>query len=786
MSGGLVLQTLGYVAQTKRVIKPSNHYNSLFGAPSGVVKNIKVNPSVGEILAHMQMLVNSTLPQTAKFAAYLKQNNTSIENLLKALFTFMYQHIDYKEDAKGFEQLREPARLFLDKIGDCDCYSVFIKSVLQNLGIKSHFKVVKFNGNENFSHVYVVVPKFPNAKMSNKNDYWVIDPVLDTFNQEAKGITGAEITSLSGVGSLSGVTPIAPTNTVNPIDQLFADSSIGAVTSVKTSGGSTIKRFDDVNTDNPNNNSTNKQKSPILYGEGLNPFEQAISLTFKGTRLENVVNTQLAPRNKGLNGIGDIDFTDPLDPKNLDTLMGFPEVKDYTDKATKLVTGMSLAETQSAIKKLNLAYQYIKQNTQDQFSSNTANKSNSFADFNKSGAFRNFIAPSIAVVGVTVLTCITGSAALSGLVATGGMLASLPGAGFLISAGLACAASVVCAVVVLFVLAVAVLCYIFPESAGEAASNFVNWIGDTVNGRTANKHKFDNLEGFRAEVDVNVYGDLIRGWRKAATGSESGNDFLQNPTDYLPILLSIFQNAPIAPNGNLIVNPNKLAVHEQFISAIVQAYGTEFWKGSAWMKIRAFMCTPLMASIIYQEEWTSYKASLLSFFASKGINVNYDLIDREYLIESQNTLKLNLLIAKRDQIAHDNANNPNNNKINTTDPAKNGAIVWVGGQYGGSRSGFMTNQANLALKAGDQVFIQINNGPGAAYTGIRTIHSLGTDDGQYKENMFVIDMPMIQGAQNSTGVFQFQEPQGNNDSGGGGFAKIALIGAGIKILSAIL
>lgn len=757
MSGGLVLQTLGYVAQTKRAIKPSAQYNHLFGAPSGQLKNIKVNPSVAEILHHMQILVNNTLPQTSKFAAYLQQNNKTTESLLKALFTFMYQHIDYREDKQGFEQLREPSRLFLDKIGDCDCYSVFIKSVLQNIGLKSHFKVVKFNNSPNFSHVYVVVPKFASANLSNRNDYWVIDPVLDTFNDEAKGITGAEVASLSGTPSYFNGVPNAPIpqkqNSVT--DMLFADSSLGAAKA-------RIKLLDIEQTDNKDAEKLkqNVAIAPIKFGEGLNPFEQVIAQTFKGTRNETFAATQLAPRKKAaLNGVGDLDLMNPLDPKNADALLNNPEFKEYADKASRTVKLLNKPETKAAIEKLNSLSAFIKRNNIDASASSIANSPSPIRDFSKSeiGLAGLGIVSSAATVAIANAVMI----ALAGAgVATGGLLPVV-----LIAVG-----AIVAAVL-----------FLVTDNADETIKNFMDW----ANGKGPTIIPFDNYEGFKDDkTDVNIFGMLIRDWRKKATGSESG-DLIQSPIDYFPILTSIFQNAPLKPGTSFIVNPNKLVVYTAFNNALTAYYGPEYWKQPNWMRIRAYMCTPLLAEILYGETWESFKPKLQVFFAAKNININFLIIDAEYLIELQDTLKIQLLIAKRDQIAYDNLNNPTNNTINPNDPTKNGSIVWVGGQYNGTKSGFMTNQPNLGLKVGDKVFIQMKGLVGAEYNGIRTIHSLGTDDGQYTKNMFVIDMPMIAGAQQASGVFQFQEPLSGEDpaNSGGGLLKLGVAAGVIKLLT---
>jgi hypothetical protein len=739
---GIQLQTLGYVAKTKRNIKNSNAYAPLFGAPSGKVINVKSNASLDDITTSMQQLVNQTLPQTQKFANWLKSKSTSTENLLQNLFTFIYNHFDYKEDEQGFEQLREPARLFKDKIGDCDCYAIFIKSVLTNLGIPSHFKIVALNNNPNFQHVYVIVPKQSGASLNERNNYWVIDPVLDKFNLEPPAITKQQIKGLNGLQlqTLGATTFVVDKSKLLPpvLDNYIIPQG-GFLTA-----------------------------STIKFGEAYNPFEQVIEQTFKGSRIENLAKTKLAPRNKainGLNGASVLDNLNPLDPNNINTLLDAPEVKDYANTLKGSVKLLDRPAAQAAIKKLAHLNKVISENKIDAKASDIVLSPKPVKAFLESPT-------GIALMGSVGIaaTSIGTSVAIAGI---GFLLGSNP-VGWA-ATGIGIAVGVV----------VTALLFLFTNNADETLGNFFDWI----QGKGATIIPWDNYEGFKDDkTDINTYGNLIRGWRRSATGSESGTDGMQIPADYFPILLSIYQNAPLEPGKQFIVNPNKAVLHAQFDTAMTKAFNdTAYWKQWGWMKNRAYMVTPLLAEILYRETYDSYKIKMQVFFQSKNVQVNWALIDAEYLVELQNTLFLELLIAKRNQIAYDNSNNPQNNTINPTDPAVNGAIVWIGGQYNGTRAGFQTNQPNLGLKVGDKVLIQINGGTGSAYNGIRTIHSLGTDDGLYTKNMFVLDMPMIAGAQQSTGVFTFQAPFESGDAGGGGgLFKVGALALGIKLLSALV
>lgn len=202
MTDHINIRTLGFVAQTKRSIKNGSEFDYLFPKSNGTTTSINADGNVNDILAAMKGIVKRTLNQTKTFSTYLQNRSNSTEQLLKNLFDFIYTHIDYKEDPVGYQDLREPARMWADKYGVCASYSVFISSVLTNLGIKHDFKVVALNNASAYHHVYVIVPKNQksNLPLISKNDYWVVDPVLDTFDAEAPKITKQQqVVGLNGV-----------------------------------------------------------------------------------------------------------------------------------------------------------------------------------------------------------------------------------------------------------------------------------------------------------------------------------------------------------------------------------------------------------------------------------------------------------------------------------------------------------------------------------------------------------------------------------------------------------
>ena len=112
-------------------------------------------------------------------------------------FAVVFSHLQYKPDDPVNEELRRPKRAWADRVTgvDCDCYSIFIGSILSNLNIPFALRMVKINNKPYFQHVYVVVPKSGKRnELESRSSYFVVDPVLDTFNEEHP-FTGNRITS---------------------------------------------------------------------------------------------------------------------------------------------------------------------------------------------------------------------------------------------------------------------------------------------------------------------------------------------------------------------------------------------------------------------------------------------------------------------------------------------------------------------------------------------------------------------------------------------------------------
>ncbi|HLP13215.1 MAG TPA: hypothetical protein VK177_14860 [Flavobacteriales bacterium] len=183
------------IAKEKRNIKPGIEFDHLF--PTAELKEITVkhDADVGHTVKFIPKVVGDTLFHTKKIARRLQES--SLRKTCNNIWDFVYQHIAYKKDEDGKEQVRSPARAWHDRSTgvDCDCYTVFISSILSNLRIPHKLRITKYSA-DHFQHIYPIVP------LSNGENI-ILDCVVNEFNYEEpytekKDFT-MELTYLNGV-----------------------------------------------------------------------------------------------------------------------------------------------------------------------------------------------------------------------------------------------------------------------------------------------------------------------------------------------------------------------------------------------------------------------------------------------------------------------------------------------------------------------------------------------------------------------------------------------------------
>ena len=126
-----------------RTIKNGSKFNPLFPKVNFVDEVLIEDGEVDDTVELMKKVVVSYLDDTKELAKQLKQK-TEIKTC-EAIWNFIYTYIQYKLDKKGLEQLRRPARSWVEReIGvDCDCMSIFTSSILSNIKIPHSFRITR-------------------------------------------------------------------------------------------------------------------------------------------------------------------------------------------------------------------------------------------------------------------------------------------------------------------------------------------------------------------------------------------------------------------------------------------------------------------------------------------------------------------------------------------------------------------------------------------------------------------------------------------------------------------
>ncbi|HJV19394.1 MAG TPA: hypothetical protein VJ552_05895 [Sediminibacterium sp.] len=183
-------------ATTKRYISNTTYYDRFFPTAKGEDITIKKQALLNDTMKLIPEIVRKTKWQTAALAKELLLG--SVEDTCRNIWEFVFGHIQYHKDRPGYEQVRSPARTWADRFSgvDCDCYAVFISTILSNLGIPHLLRITKYYQNT-FQHIY------PVAVLDNGREI-VLDCVTTEFDYEVpyseKKDYHMELQYLNGLG----------------------------------------------------------------------------------------------------------------------------------------------------------------------------------------------------------------------------------------------------------------------------------------------------------------------------------------------------------------------------------------------------------------------------------------------------------------------------------------------------------------------------------------------------------------------------------------------------------
>lgn len=165
----------------------------------------------------------STVPEvTEQTKVFARQFVKSKEGLYD-LWEWVHTNIRYKEDPLGVQWIREPRRLYSDREGDCKSYTVFIVSVLQNMGIPWMIRFVNTErpNSKEVNHVYPIAilngNQIPMDAISKAKFNW--EP--KRFHKIDYNMT--EIHRLSGIGATANTDEQAILQYAKEVERLAAD-----------------------------------------------------------------------------------------------------------------------------------------------------------------------------------------------------------------------------------------------------------------------------------------------------------------------------------------------------------------------------------------------------------------------------------------------------------------------------------------------------------------------------------------------------------------------------------
>lgn len=203
-------------SHSKRNIQSGERYSHLFPVAKNSTATIRKDANVYHTVAFIPKVVSETLLDTKKLAEILK--GATVFKTCSNIWQFVYDHIAYKKDEDGYEQIRSPARAWHDRFRgvDCDCYSVFISSILTNLNIPHSLRITKYQ-RAYFQHIYPIVP--------TATGHTAIDCVTEKFDYEVpfseKKDYPMDLQYLNGFDGSHALY-------ADPNDAYYADSGMGA------------------------------------------------------------------------------------------------------------------------------------------------------------------------------------------------------------------------------------------------------------------------------------------------------------------------------------------------------------------------------------------------------------------------------------------------------------------------------------------------------------------------------------------------------------------------------
>ncbi len=201
---------LGLTAQYQVPLKSLDPYRHLFPKALVIDQTIKMGANVSDTVKFIPEVVKQTAWQVKRFVDQ-EFSGMPLDEACKKLWWWVKEHIEYRKDERGIEQVRSPRRLIHDGFGDCDCMTTFIHACLYSLGVKRIVRrITEYENLGYFQHIYTLVPcngsniimdtvwnDYNSEKaFTKKEDYKMELQFLDGIDDEAPSIKGIDAQDL--------------------------------------------------------------------------------------------------------------------------------------------------------------------------------------------------------------------------------------------------------------------------------------------------------------------------------------------------------------------------------------------------------------------------------------------------------------------------------------------------------------------------------------------------------------------------------------------------------------
>lgn len=150
-------------------------YSALISKSPGKESVMRTNARIGDIVEVILHADGKASAFTRRLAGHLRGKDDM--DTLANIWDFTKKHIRYKRDRAGKEIVKSPGRTWEDGHADCKGMSIFIGSLLKNLGYDFVYRVARYDSSlPDQGHIYPVV------LLDGKEV--VVDAVHKYFNKE--------------------------------------------------------------------------------------------------------------------------------------------------------------------------------------------------------------------------------------------------------------------------------------------------------------------------------------------------------------------------------------------------------------------------------------------------------------------------------------------------------------------------------------------------------------------------------------------------------------------------